>query len=88
MKYEQHDSKSERCASSAASASRETHRPLPFWKVFLSVIQASFGVQKGVNHERDFQQSSIAPFVVAALLFTGIFVGGLMLVVKLVLSGS
>jgi hypothetical protein len=58
---------------------------LPFWRVVISVIQASFGVQSNRNRERDFGSRSIWPFVVAALLFTAIFILVLALIVKLAL---
>lgn len=58
---------------------------LPFWKVVLSVVQASFGVQNESTRARDFGQGRVLPFVAAAVLFTAVFVLGLMLVVKLVL---
>lgn len=61
---------------------------IPFWRVVLSVIQASFGVQNPHNRERDFKQGRVLPFVVAALLFTAVFVLSLMLVVKLVLTAG
>jgi hypothetical protein len=69
----------------------ESKRPpdegnIPFWRVVLSVIQASFGVQSRQNRERDFKQGTWLPFVVAALLFTGIFVAGLVLLVNYVLG--
>lgn len=59
---------------------------IPFWRVVLSVIQASFGVQSRENRERDFKQNNWLPYVIAALLFTAVFVLGLLFVVKLVLS--
>ncbi|MDC0598895.1 DUF2970 domain-containing protein [Gammaproteobacteria bacterium] len=59
---------------------------MPFWRVVLSVIQASFGVQNKKNRERDFQQGSPLPFIIAALIFTVLFVLTLVFVVKLVLS--
>jgi hypothetical protein len=58
---------------------------IPFWRVVLSVIQASFGVQNQANRERDFASRSIWPFVAAALIFTVLFVLSIALVVKLVL---
>lgn len=58
---------------------------IPFWRAVLSVLQASFGVQSSRNRERDFQSRSIMPFVVAALLFTVVFVLALVGVVALVL---
>lgn len=59
---------------------------IPFWRVVLSVIQASFGVQSRENRERDFKQGAWLPFVVAAIAFTAVFVLALMLIVKLVLT--
>ena len=61
---------------------------IPFWRVVLSVIQASFGVQSRQNRERDFKQGQALPFVIAALVFTAVFVLLLMLAVKLVLSAG
>lgn len=62
----------------------EKQRRLPFWRMMLSVLQASFGVQSRENKERDFTQGSIAGFIAAALIFTVIFVVGLMIIVSLV----
>lgn len=64
---------------------REREQSLPFWRVVLSVVQASFGVQNESARQRDFGQGRIFPFVAAALLFTAVFVLALMLVVRLVL---
>jgi hypothetical protein len=58
---------------------------LPFWKMFLSVFQASFGVQNRKNKQRDFEKGSIKGFVFAALVFTLLFVMTLVIVVNLVL---
>lgn len=58
---------------------------LPFWKMFLSVFQASFGVQNKKNKERDFEKGSVKGFVAAALVFTVLFVMTLVIVVNLVL---
>jgi hypothetical protein len=58
---------------------------IPFWRVVLSVMQASFGVQNRTNRERDFASGKFLPFVVAALLFTALFVLSIALVVRLVL---
>jgi hypothetical protein len=60
---------------------------IPFWRVVLSVIQASFGVQSRENRERDFKQGSWLPYVVAALLFTAVFVVTLVFIVRTVLAG-
>lgn len=64
---------------------RRESRPLPFWRVALSVVQASFGVQNDAARQRDFTEGSFWPFVAAAVVFTVLFVLGLLLVVNLVL---
>ncbi|MDT8428577.1 MAG: DUF2970 domain-containing protein [Pseudomonadales bacterium] len=61
-------------------------KKLPFWRMVLSVIQASFGVQSEANKERDFEQGSIAGFILAAILFTTLFVLSLLAIVSLVLD--
>lgn len=58
---------------------------IPFWTMVLSVMQASFGVQNKKNKERDFANGSITGFIVAALLFTFVFVMVLVTVVSWVL---
>ena len=58
---------------------------LPFWKMMLSVMQASFGVQNKKNKERDFASGSVKGFIVAALIFTVLFVLTVATVVNLVL---
>lgn len=60
-------------------------KDIPFWKVVLSVIQASFGVQSNRNRERDFTQGKFWAFVVAAVLFTGLFVLTIAFIVSIVL---
>jgi hypothetical protein len=58
---------------------------LPFWRMFISVFQASFGVQNKENKQRDFEKGSIKGFVAAALIFTVLFVMTLVIIVSLVL---
>lgn len=59
---------------------------IPFWRVMLSVIQASIGVQNSKNNERDFTQGKLLTFIIAALLFTGCFILAVMLAVNLALG--
>lgn len=61
---------------------------IPFWRVVLSVIQASFGVQNKENRERDFKQGSLLPYIVAAVLFTAAFIVTLLVIVNLVLGSA
>lgn len=65
----------------------ESEKPqkLSFWKMMLSVMQASFGVQNKKNKERDFASGNIKGFIVAALIFTVLFVLTVATVVNLVL---
>ena len=63
-------------------------RKMPFWRVLISVLQASFGVQNKANRERDFTTGSFLPFVIAALLFTGVFIFTLVMIVNKVLSAG
>jgi len=58
---------------------------MPFWRMMLSVMQASFGVQSKKNKERDFASGSIKGFVIAALVFTILFVVTVATVVNLIL---
>jgi hypothetical protein len=58
---------------------------VPFWRIMLSVMQASFGVQNKANKERDFASGSIRGFVVAAIIFTAMFVLILITVVRMIL---
>ena len=68
--------------------SKNSDKPsgLPFWKVMLSVIQASFGVQNSANKERDFKEGKVLPFIIAAVLFTLLFILTIVGVVNLVLT--
>lgn len=68
-------------------SSSENHEPakIPFWRMMLSVMQASFGVQNKKNKERDFSSGSITGFVIAALIFTTVFVLVIVSIVRMVL---
>lgn len=58
---------------------------LSFWRMMLSVFQASFGVQNKKNKERDFAKGSIGGFIAAALIFTVLFVLTIVTIVSVVL---
>ena len=55
-----------------------------FWQVTKSVLAGAIGVQSDKNREEDFQSSSIWPFVIGGVVFTLLFVIGLIILVKLV----
>ena len=72
--------------SDSEESSRDVGKvKIPFWRMLLSVMQASFGVQNKANKERDFASGSITGFIVAALIFTAIFIAVLVTIVRLVL---
>ncbi|MEP3563709.1 MAG: DUF2970 domain-containing protein [Marinobacter sp.] len=57
-------------------------------KITQSILAGAFGVQSDKHRQEDFSSHSPAPFIIAGLIFTGLFVGGLILLVNLVLSGQ
>ncbi|MFV8571016.1 DUF2970 domain-containing protein [Marinobacter sp. SBS5] len=57
-------------------------------KITQSILAGALGVQSNKRRQEDFSSHSPAPYIIAGLVFTGLFVGGLMLVVNLVLSGQ
>ncbi|NBY21764.1 MAG: DUF2970 domain-containing protein [Gammaproteobacteria bacterium] len=61
------------------------HKPSIF-QVIGSVVAAAFGVQTAANRERDFQGGSAIPYLVAGVIFTLLFILGIVGVVKLVLG--
>ena len=54
----------------------------------MSILAAAIGVQSKANKERDFKHGSPGAFIVAGLIFTALFVGALVLVVRFVLSAA
>lgn len=57
-------------------------------QVILSTLAAAFGVQTNKNRERDFKGGNIKIYIIAGVVFTTLFVLGVVLLVKLVLSQS
>ncbi len=57
-------------------------------KIMQSILAGALGVQSDKRRQEDFSSHSALPYIVAGLLFAGAFVGGLVLVVKLVLAGQ
>lgn len=55
--------------------------------VLQSVFAAALGVQSSENRERDFKEGSAKTYIVAGLVFTALFIGGVVTVVQLVLAG-
>jgi len=57
-------------------------------QVIQSTLWAALGVQSSKNRERDFAEGRASQFIIAGILFTAIFVGGMVLLVRAILSGS
>ncbi|MBK1849714.1 DUF2970 domain-containing protein [Marinobacter sp. 1-4A] len=57
-------------------------------KVMQSVAAGALGVQSSKRREEDFGSHSPWPYIIGGLLFTGLFIGTLVLVVQVVLSGQ
>ena len=57
-------------------------------QVAQSVLAAFFGVQSSRNRERDFSRGSARTFIIAGLIGTAIFIGTVILVVRMVLSSA
>lgn len=70
------------------SAGGDAHTRVKPWHVVFSTLAAGFGVQSSRNRERDFKQGKAGPFIVAGLIFTVLFIGGVLLVVNLVLNAA
>lgn len=49
---------------------------------------AALGVQSGKNRARDFTRGSASTFIALGIVFTAIFIGGLLTIVRLVLLGQ
>ncbi len=54
--------------------------------VIQSTFAAAVGVQSSENRERDFRQGKASQFIVAGIVFTLLFVGAVVMVVRFVLA--
>jgi len=58
---------------------------LTLWQTAQSVAASMFGVQSRRNRERDFSQGKALHFIIVGLVMVAIFVGALVLIVRLLL---
>ncbi|MSP27842.1 MAG: DUF2970 domain-containing protein [Methylococcales bacterium] len=49
-----------------------------------SVLSAAIGVQSDKNRRKEFEQDSLLAYVIAGVIFTVLFVGGLILLVSFI----
>lgn len=62
--------------------------PLSPWEIVTSTLAAALGVQSRRNRERDFSRGRALHFIIAGVVFTVLFVVGMVLLVKLILSSA
>lgn len=55
-------------------------------EIIKSVFSAAIGVQSDENRKKDFEQGSLATYVIAGLIFTVLFVGFIIFVVSTILG--
>lgn len=55
-------------------------------QVIKSVLAAAIGVQSEENRQKDFEQGSLSTYIIAGVIFTVIFVSGLVFLVSSVLG--
>jgi hypothetical protein len=55
-------------------------------QVIKSVLAAAIGVQSNDNRQKDFEQGSLSTYIIAGLIFTVVFVFGLVFLVSTVLG--
>lgn len=67
---------------------QESKPKLGMFSVFKSVMAAGFGVQRGANLEKDFQQGSAVQFIVAGLVGTLLFLLVIWGIVQWILASS
>ena len=71
----------------APEEAREKKRMNPL-QVVGSVLAAGLGVQSSRNRERDFKQGRAGIFIAAGIVFTLLFIGTIVAVVRLVLENA
>lgn len=57
-------------------------------RVIGSILAAAIGVQSGKNRERDFENTSIMPYIAGGIIFTLLFIATLVGVANLFLANS
>jgi hypothetical protein len=58
------------------------------WQAIKSVNASFFGVQSKANRERDFTKGKPHQFIIVGLLMTAVFIGGVIIAVKLVMQNA
>ncbi|MDB4490967.1 DUF2970 domain-containing protein [Luminiphilus sp.] len=64
----------------------DTQEKVSIKDILQSVFAAALGVQSSKNRDRDFKQGNIGIFIAAGIIFTALFIGGVIAVVQAVVS--
>lgn len=70
------------------STKPEDIAPPTLWQTIKSVNAAFFGVQNRKNRERDFTKGKPLPFILVGLVMTAVFIGVVILAVKIALKSA
>ena len=71
----------------AQSGDKDLPRP-GVLKVMQSILAGALGVQSSKRHQEDFANPDPWVYIVGGLLFTALFIGGLILLVNVVLTST
>ncbi|MEM6545678.1 MAG: DUF2970 domain-containing protein [Pseudomonadota bacterium] len=71
----------------ARSETHQERKTLSLRELIGSGLAAALGVQSGKNRERDFNNGKASSFIALGIVFTAIFIGSVLTIVNLVLSG-
>ncbi|BFM20888.1 DUF2970 domain-containing protein [Gilvimarinus japonicus] len=74
--------------NSKDSDTRKPTSKLSVFQVIISTLAAAVGVQSSRNRERDFSGNNLFTYVAAGLIFTAVFVAGLIMWVQHLLASS
>ena len=75
-------------ATPPASDDEHDRAGTTLWQIVTSTLAAAFGVQSSRNRRRDFTTGKPAHFIIAGIVFTILFVVGMVFVVRLVVSAA
>lgn len=59
-----------------------------FRAIVMSTLAAAIGIQSNKNRERDFVHGNIKVYIAAGLIFTTLFIGSIVLLVKMVIKNA
>tara|TARA_B110000503_G_C6967061_1_gene337616 strand:+ start:173 stop:421 length:249 start_codon:yes stop_codon:yes gene_type:complete len=77
-----------RAQNTQETGTEEKKSRVGFRQILSSVFAAALGVQSSKNRDRDFKQGSAGAFLIAGLLFTVLFIVGVITVVQVVIANN